>query len=437
MNFSKNELPKSLLEIVVTLPFPELEPYLKKTAEQISQTKKIEGFRPGKAPYEIVLREVGEMFLIQNAANMAIEDTLDKILESEKIDAISEPKIEVQKLAPNNEFIFKATFSLLPKMTILSLDKLKVKLPEEIKIEEKEIDKVLEDLKKYKAKEVLADKIAETGDKVIMTLNVFVDNVPIEGGQTPNHSVIIGENLMIPGFEDNIKGLKVGDAKEFDLEFPKKYHEEKLAGKPATFKIKVTEIYKIELPELNDEFAKAFGLQTMPDLRKNIESNLKREKEAKENQKFELDILETLQEKSEFGEIPEVLVNEETHRMVHELEENVAKQGMNFEDYLKHLKKTEADMMLDFIPDALKRVKTGLLIREIAKNENIAATEEELKTETERTIASYKLNPQYESRINEIETNLKGAQAQQYFGNIIKNRKTLDFLKNKARENSK
>jgi len=436
MNFTKNNLPKSLLEVVVTMTFDELQPYLIKTAEKISETKKIEGFRPGKAPYDVVVRTVGEMFVMQNAASVAIEESLDKILDSEKIDAVAEPKVEVQKLAPNNDFIFKATFSILPEIKIMDLEKLKVKAPAEIKIEEKEIDKVLEDLKKFKAKESLADKVAEKGDKVIMNLNVFVDNVPIEGGQTPNHSVIIGENLMIPGFEDNLLGLKANEEKEFALKFPEKYHEQKLAGKMATFKIKTTGVYKIELPELNDEFAKAFGLPTLPDLKKNIESNLKREKESKENQKFELEILEILQEKSEFSEIPEVLINEETHRMVHELEDNVIKQGMNFEDYMKHLKKTEADMMLDFVPDAIKRVKTGLLIRELAKQQNIIASEEELKAETEKNIASYKLNPQYEGKIAEIETNLRSAQAQQYFSNIIRNRKTLDFLKSKATKSS-
>ncbi len=437
MNFTKKELPKGLLEITVTMPYGEIEPYLKKTAEHVSQTKKIEGFRPGKAPYEVIVRTVGEMFLLQTAAGMAIETTLETIVNEEKIDAVAEPKVEVQKLAPNNDFEFKATFSLLPQIKLADLKTLKVKLPEEIKIEEKEIDKVLNDLKKFKAKDVIVEKKAEKGDKVIMSLNVYVDNVPIEGGQAPAHTVTIGEGMMIPGFEDNLLGLQAGEEKEFRLKFPKEYHEKNLADKEAEFKVKITSVAKIELPEIDDEFAKAFGLPDVENFRKNIANNLRQEKENKENQKFELAIFEELLEKSEFSEIPEVLINEETHRMVHELEDNVARQGMKFEDYLNHIKKTEADLMLDFTVDAIKRVKTGLAVRQLALEKEVKATEEEITAEKEKTVAGYKLNPQYEGKIDEVEKSLSTPQALQYFANIIRNRKTLELLKNTIKENQK
>ena len=237
---------------------------------------------------------------------------------------------------------------------------------------------------------------------------------------------------MIPGFEDNIIGLKKNEVKEFELEFPKKYHEEKLQGKKALFKIKINSVYKIELPEVNDEFAKGFGLKNLDDLKKHLESNIKHEKEMKENQRFELELVEQLIEKSKFEELPDSLVDDETHKMIHELEDNVIRQGMKFDDYLSNIKKTEADLRLDFAIDAIKRVKTGLAIRALAEKENVTAEEKEINDEIERALATYKFHPQYEGKLAELEQNMRSENGQRYFSNLIRNRKAMEFLKLRA-----
>ena len=432
MKVDKKPLPKAQMEFTVEMTVDEMNPYLQSATEEIATHRKIEGFRPGKAPYEIVAREVGEMFIYQTAAGFATDAVMPKVLAEEKVEIVDQPKIEVQKLAPNNPFIFKATADLVPEIKLCEYDKVKVKPMKEIQIEDKDIDRVMADLQKMRAKEALADKAAEKGDKVELDFDTFVDNVAIEHGNAKKHSLIIGEGRMIPGFEEQLIGLKANEEKEFELAFPKEYHEKSLAGKKATFKVTVTAVFKIELPKMDDEFATGLGFKEFTDLKKHIEANIRDEKEHKEEQRVELELINELIEKSTFGDLPESLINEETHKMFHELEDNVSREGLKFEDYLKHLKKTEGDLRLDFVPDALKRVKTGLLIRHVAKIENITADDKEIEAEIERSLASYKFHPAYADKLPELEKNMRSANARPYFANMIANRKTLELLKEKV-----
>ncbi len=429
MKVEKKDLPKKEIEYIFELTTEELKPYLDKAAVEISKDKKIQGFRPGKAPYAIVVKEVGEMQVMQTAANLAISKIVYEHLQKEDLEIVDEPAVEVLKLAPNNPFRFKATVSLVPHVQIADYDKISIKPVPEIKVESKEVEKTLEDISKSRGKEALADKAAEKGDKVEMNFDTFMDNVPIEHGSAKKHALVLGEGKMIPGFEDNVVGMKKDEEKEFDLAFPKEYHEKKLAGKKATFKIKVLAVYKVEMPTIDDAFAKELGLKDLAGLKTHVESNIKREKQLKEEQKQELEMINSLIDKSTFDELPEILINQEAHKMVHELEDTIMRQGMDFKHYLEHMKKTEADLRLDFTPDAIKRVKTAILIREAAKKEKLEVTDKEVDEEIERTIASYKLNPAYASQMAELEKNIRSDHAKRYFKNLITNRKTIQKLK--------
>ena len=434
MNVTKNELPKSQVELVIELSVDELKPYLDEAAKEISKSKNIQGFRPGKAPFDMIVKEVGEMTVYQTAGNFAVEGTVFKAIEQEDLEIIDQPSIEVQKLAPNNPFTYKATISLMPEMTIADYDKISVKPAKETPIEEKDIEKVLTDLQKMRSSEVLADKKAEKGDSVELNFDTSVDNVPIEGGKAEKHKLEVGSGQMIPGFEDNVEGLKAGEEKEFELAFPKEYHAKHLAGKKALFKIKVTSVFTKELPEINDEFAKALGLKDVEGLKGQIKTNIQAEKDNKEKQRIELELIEKLIDESKFSDLPESLINQETHKMIHEMQDNIARQGMKFEDYLANMKKTEADLRLDFTPDAIKRVKTALLIRSIAIKEDVKVEDKDVEAEKEKALASYKLNPAFAPQLEELEKNIKTPQATQYFKNLLTNRKTMELLKDKIVE---
>jgi trigger factor len=432
MKIEKKELPKKQLELTIEVSAEELKPFIEKTVEEISKSKNIAGFRPGKAPYDMVVKEVGEMTIYQTAANSAIEKYYIEAATKEELEVVDQPKIEVVKLAPGNDFIFKATVALMPNIEVADLEKINVKDVEAEKVTDAELDKTIDRLLHMRAKETLEEKAAEKGDKVEMSFKSFMDNVPLEGGQAEKHSTVIGEGMMIPGFEDNLVGLKKGEEKEFELTFPEKYHEKKLAGKKATFKVKVAGVYKIEIPELNDELAVGFGFKDVEGLKGNIRNNITQEKDNKAKQKQELEIVEALIEKSTFDEIPETMIDSEVHKMLHEMEENISRQGMKMEDYLTNIKKTEADLKLDFAPDALKRVKTGLVIRQIAIDNSITATPDDIKAEKEKTIAQYKLNPATAEQVPELEKQLEHENSTRYFENLIANRKTVEFIKSKV-----
>jgi len=429
MNVTKKDLPKKQIELLFELTVEELKPFVETAAQEISAEKKIKGFRPGKAPYQMVVNEVGEMAIYQRASNLAITKTYFDYIEEQKIEVIDQPSIDILKLAPGNPFEYKATVSLIPQIEMCDFEKIKIAALPAIKVEDKDIEKTVADLLRMRATQVLTEAASKKGDMIDIDFDTYIDSVPIENGSAKKHNLIIGEGYMIPGFEDNLIGLKAGEEKEFELSFPKEYHEKSLVNKKAKFKIKVNAVYDVQLPKMDDEFAKGLGLKDAESLKKHITANIEREKQAQAEQKQELEIINALIEKSKFEDIPEVLINQEAHKMVHEMEDNIARQGMDFQNYLQHIKKTEADLKLDFVPDAIKRVKTALFMRAFAKQEKIEATHEEVHKELDRTLASYKLNPNYANDIARIEENLKTENAHHYFENLIANRKTMNRLK--------
>lgn len=415
------KLAKSEVELTVTIPKEELNKFLQKAAEKISQSTKIEGFRPGKASLDIVKQRVGEMKLYEEAAALAVEKSYIDIATKERLEPLGSPKVDFVKLAPDNDFVYKATVALIPEVKIGDWQSIKIK-EKEIKITDEQINKVLDELKNARAKEILEDKATAKGDKVELDFDVLRDNVPIEGGAQKKYPLIIGSDHFIPGFEDNLIGLKKDEQKEFELSFPEEYHNKSLAGKLAKFKVKVLAVYKRELPEINDEFAKELGQESLAKLKEQIQHNLEHEEHHKEEEKIERELLEALIKKSEFGEIPDMLLTAETDKMIQELESNIAMQGLKFDDYLKHLNKTQEQLKLDFAPQALKRVQGALIMRQIFFDQKIEIKEADIDKQIEQAKAMYQNNPEL---IKQLDT----PQYRDYISNMIGNQKVMDLLK--------
>ncbi|MBN1325991.1 trigger factor [Candidatus Falkowbacteria bacterium] len=419
--YDVKKLPKSQLEIKVTIPANELEPFLNKAIENLSSQTKIDGFRPGKVPLEMLKKKVGEMKIYEEAAVLAVEKSYIEIAQKEKFEPLGSPKVDFEKLAPQNDFIYKATVDLMPAIKIGDLKSIKIK-EKEINISAQDIEKVIEDLRKMRATEALESKKAEKGDKVEVDFDILRNNVSIDGGAQKKYPLIIGEGQFIPGFEDNLIGLEAGSDKEFELIFPEKYHNKNLAGKPAKFKVKMLAVYKRTLPELNDEFAKTLGAPTIAELKKQIEHNLEHEEHHKEEERVETELLNKLIDKSQVGEIPDTLINSEAAKMVQELQSNVAMQGLKFEDYLKHLNKTPDQLKLDFAPQAIKRIKAALITRTIFFNEKMEISEADTDKEIEAMSHYYQNNP-------DIIKSLKTPEYRDYIKNVIGNRKVMEYLK--------
>jgi len=423
MKVTVNNLPKSQMEILVELSVEEFQPYLEKGARKISESIKIEGFRPGKAPYEMIKQKIGEMTILEEAANLAINGTLHQVMVENLGEQapVGQPMVDITKLAPGNALEYKATVAVMPTVTLADYKDAKVK-EEPSAVDEDEIEKVISRLRESRVKEVLVDRPAEDTDKVLVDVEMFMAKVPVEGGQSQGVSVIIGKDYFVPGFDKKIIGMKKGETREFGLPYPKDFYQANLAGKLVDFKVKLNEIYARELPELNDQFAESFGAKKIVDLRAEIKKEVEHEKKHQVEQKAETEMLDKILEKTKFGDIPEVLVQSESDLMLNELEKTVTSQGGKFEDYLSHLKKTRDQLTLEILPEAVKRVKSTLMVREIALQEKIEVSDEEIDKKIEELLEQYK---GYEK----VTGRLKEPSYRSYLRYVMINRKVIEKLR--------
>ncbi len=421
MQINKIQNKPSELELTIELSQAEYQPFLIKAAARLSQTSKIEGFRPGKAPYDLVKQRVGEMAIYQEALDDIVGHFYFQAVTQEKLNVIAQPKIEIDKLAPGNPLVFKATVALMPTVKLKNYQSIKLS-KKEVKVAEVEVGKVIEDLRKVRAKEILVERAAKAGDRTEVDFEVSLDKVVIEGGQGKKYPLVIGDQAMIPGFEDQLIGLSKEEEKKFQLKFPEGYQNKMVAGKICDFKVKLSAVYQRDLPELTDEWAKELGAASLEDLRAKIKKNLEDEQKFHEEQRLEMELLTKLTEQTEFSGIPEVLIEAEANRMVHEFGDSISQQGLDFSDYLNNIKKSEQTLVAEFRPKALERVKTSLVIREIAEIEKIEASQEELQDETFKILEQIKGN-------REAEENIKGEGYQHYLRTVVRNRKVIERLK--------
>lgn len=419
------KLPKSTLEITVEMTPEDMQAYLQKGAANLSQETTIPGFRPGKAPYDQIVARFGKGRVWEEAAQLAVPRAFGEIVQNEKLETIGSPSIDVIKLAPDNPFIFKATVALLPEITLGDYHTIKIeKKPTDIAPEQ--IDKALADLQKMQTKETAVARPATNADKIVMDMTMSLDTVPLDGGTAKDHAVYMHEEYYIPGMKEQLSGLKKGDTKEFQLKFPKEHYQKMIAGKDVDFKITVKEVFGLERPEIDDAFAKALGQSSVDELRGLIHKNLETESVQKEAERYELALLEEVISKTKFGDVADILINEETHKMIQELEDGIGRQGMVFADYLKKIGKTRDELRLNFAADALKRVKTALAIRKIAQVQSVTVSEEDIDQETKRILELYKDQPEAHEQI-------RSPGAREYVRGMLRNRKVIAWLKEQAK----
>lgn len=422
MKVEKKDLPKSQVELTVELSAEEFKSYILRGAEKVSEEVKIEGFRPGKAPYEILKQKIGEMPILEEAARQAISKTIDQaIRENVQAEPVGQPDVNITKLAPENPLEYKVILSILPEIELGDYKAAKVKL-EKAEVRDEEAKKMLEDLREMRVKEAVVDREIKPGDKALINLEMFLDKVPVEGGQGKGVAVVLGKDYIVPGFDKQLVGLKKGETKEFSLPYPEKHHMANLAGKMVEFRVIVNEVYARELPEIDDEFAAGFGLKNKEDLEKSIKESMLAEKKKAAEQKAEIEMLDKIIEKAKFGDIPEILINHEADSMVHEIEHDIEHQGGRFEDYLASIKKTKEQLTLDLLPDAVKRVKSALIIRKIATEEKIEVSDKEVEEEVERLINQYRGYEKVEERVKE-------PSYKSYLKNMLTNRKVIEKLR--------
>jgi trigger factor len=423
MQVTKKDLEKSQIELTIEMSVEDFAPYIEKGAVKLAEKVKIEGFRPGKAPLEILKQKVGEMAILEEAAHVAIHKTIDDILEKNTMErmAVGQPKVEITKLAPGNPFEYKVITAVMPTVALGKYKDLKIK-PAEAKVEEVDIVKTLNELQEMRVKEVISeDGVADT-DKVLVDIEMFMDKVPVDGGQTKDLAVVIGKNYFVGGFDKELLGAKTGEEREFALPFPDNHHQQNLAGKMVDFKVKITAVYKRELPEINDEFAVGFRFKDLTDLKKTLSENILADRKHQAENKAEIEMLDKIVSDTKFGDLPEQMVESETHYMMHEIEDDIARQGGKMEDYLQHIGKTRNELVMDLLPNAVKRVKSALVMKEIGLVEKLEASEKEIDDKINELKETHKDNKDLEKMVND-----RGYR--RYVGNILQNGKVITKLK--------
>lgn len=422
MKVEKKELPKSQVELNVELSPEEFAPFVEKGAIKISKEVKIDGFRSGKVPYGVLKQKIGEMTILEEAARLAINAKLEEVIKANTDNnAVGLPKIDITKLAPGNPLAFKVVLALLPEITLGEYKGLGLKA-EKVKIEPEEIERTINELKEMRVQEKLVERAARDTDKVLVDLQMFLDKVPVEGGQGKDAALVIGKDYVVPGFDKHLSGMKKRETKEFSLPYPKDHYMKNLAGKMVEFKVTLKEVYERVSPEVNDDFALGFGFKDAADLRKNLQESIGTHKQKEADLRTERAMLEKILAKAKFGDIAEDLISHESQTMVSEARYEVEKQGGKFEDYLKSLGKSEDQFVLDLLPEAVKRVKVTLLIKEIAKLEKISADQKDVDKQIEEAKKFYKDKPELLERFSTPEY-------LSYVRNVLDSRAVLDKLR--------
>ncbi|OIO19165.1 MAG: trigger factor [Candidatus Magasanikbacteria bacterium CG_4_9_14_0_2_um_filter_41_10] len=429
MSYTKKDLKDSQVELTITVTPADYVEALKKAAVRLSERANIKGFRKGKAPYDVLKKEVGEMAIMQEALEDIVKKSFFEAVKTEGLETIGMPKVSVEKVAPANDIVYKAIVALMPSVKLPDIKKIKV-TKSDAKIDETKIDETLQALRGMHATEVLKDGKAEGTDKLVLDMDMIIDNVPVDGGQAKDHQVYLSEDHYIPGFNTEVEGLKKGDKKEFSLDFPKTHYQKHLAGKKVDFKVTVKDVYERQLPELSDDMAKALGQESIAALKELIHSNMLQEATQKVDQKAEIEILDAIIDKTTFAPIPEVLIDAERQKMFYELQRDLEKNNIEISQYLADIKKTEEEIFNDFKIQAEKRAKAALVSRQVAMDQSIVISDEEIDTEIKVLEEMYKTKKEYLD-------NLKKPEVRDTIATSMQNRKVMEWLKEQVLGESK
>jgi len=421
MKVEIKKLPKSKLELQIEVAEDGLREAREHVLHHIGSSAKVSGFREGKVPREIIESKISEQDLKAETIEEAVRDSYVQAIAENKIEALGQPEIEIVKTPDfkdsSDVLKYKARVSVLPEIILPDYKKIAKEIKRNVlQVEEKEMEKSLSWLAKSRAKYTLKNAPAEKGDFVEIEFGEK------NGAEKNKDAFILGEGHLLPGIEDNLVNMSAGQEKEISASLPEDHFRKDLAGKKMELTVKMISVQNVELPEINDEFAKGLGaFENLAKLKENLAKGILQEKEVEESERMRGEILEKIGKEAKI-ETPEALIESEKKQIIAELKNAVAgRMGISFEEYLKSVKKTEEELMKSFTPEAEKRVTASLLLRELGKAENVEAEEEEVKEEISKILKQYQ-SPK------EAEKELDLDRLRDYTKEIIRNRKVLNIL---------
>lgn len=380
---------KNKKEFTIKIEGEEWEKAQDKAFQKRNKNAKIDGFRPGHAPKEVFIKHYGKESLYFDAADNLLQDAYAKVLEREKVVPVVEPKVDVKSIDETGvEFVF--TIITKPEVKIKKYKGLKVSKMDTA-VTQEEIDHEISHLLERYTELVLKEGKVENGNVAVIDFEGFKDGVAFDGGKGENYSLEIGSHTFIPGFEEQLIGMEQGEEKDINVTFPEDYGEKSLAGCPVVFKVKVHEIKEKQTRELDKEFFEDLGMEGVTD-KKSLDEEMKKTLSARKEQdaenKYVDDLLSKVAENTEV-EIPEEMIDEETHRLIHRFEEQLKMQGISLDLYYEFTKTTHEDLHHQFEDEARKNVLYRLILEELVKIEKINVTLEDGEKEADNLAAKY------------------------------------------------
>ncbi|MCJ7690609.1 MAG: trigger factor [Clostridiaceae bacterium] len=389
MNVKMEKLEKNIIKLEITVEAKRFNESLKKSSVKNSKTINIPGFRKGKAPMSIIKKMYGEGVFFEDAINFCCDDTYPEALKEYDISPLDYPKIDIVEIGEGKDFIYTASVVVIPEVKLGEYKGVEAKKTE-YNVTDEEVENELKGMQEKNARiEEKLDGTVAMGNIAIIDFKGFIDDVPFEGGEGKDFELEIGSGSFIDTFEEQLIGLKVGENKEVKVNFPEKYGREELNGKLATFNVTIKSMKEKELPAIDDEFAKDVSeFDCLEELRNDIKSSLEKTSDDREKKEFEEAVMDAVCSNVEM-DIPEVMIKRETDVMLKDLEMKLKQQGLDLESYYQYTNNTE-EKVREFMKEAAeKRVKTDLVITEIAKIENVDATDEEMLEKAKQVATQY------------------------------------------------
>jgi len=385
---------KNVKEIEVKVEGKEWEGALDKAFVKANKKAKIDGFRQGKAPKDVFLKKYGKESLFMDAADIAIDGAYTKMLAENKEDVeklVARPDIELLSVDEKG-ISFKFILTLRPEVKLGEYKNLGVK-KDKVKVTDEEVKEAIDHMRQRFAENVVKEGEIANGDTAVIDFEGFVDGKAFDGGKGENYSLHIGSGTFIPGFEDQLIGLKAGEEKDVVVTFPKDYHAEDLKDKEATFKVKVHEVKETKIPEIDADFFADLGMEGIDSkekLEKQVSENIKAHKQMDVENKYMDNLLEAAS-KNVKVEIPEVMINEELDRMVNQYAEHLKMQGIELAQFYQLTNSDETALKEQMKPEAEKRITYRLMLEEIAKAEKLKISDDEASKEAENLASKYQM----------------------------------------------
>ncbi len=420
MKTTTKKLSDTKVEIKIVLDAKDLTAARDKAATELAKEVKISGFRKGKAPVDLALKNIDPNQLSSAALDMAIRTAVPQAFIDAKQNALVAPEINVTKFVPFESAEFTATADVLPEIKLGNYKNLKVKATKTT-VAEKDIQEVLDNIARAYAEKAPVKRAAKLTDETIIDFTGKKDGVAFDGGHAKDFHLVLGSGQFIPGFEEGIVGHEAGDRFELELKFPADYHNKDLAGQKTVFEVLLKQVSEQKLPAFDDEFAKKCGpFKSMDELKSDIKQNLTMQNQAKADEKFKDDLVQALVAGSKVS-APEILISDQLHFIKDDIARNAAAQGITFEQYLEHVGQTEADWEKEARKIASDRVKASLVLQVLANEAKITVDDDIVETKIAELREVYKKSP-------EAIKNLKDPRVRQDIKNRLTIEKTLNFL---------